>query len=531
MKMIQPQLLAAACCAAFAVSVQAAGTLVYCAEASPDGFDSAQFTSGTTFDAAGHAIFDRLVGFEKGSTKAIPSLATSWSASPDGKTYTFKLRQGVKFHTTDYFKPTRDFNADDVVFTFMRMFDKNHPFRKAYNTEFPYAVDTGLASNVSAVEKVDAQTVRFVLKAPDADLAIKIAMPFASILSAEYADQLLKAGRAADINQKPVGTGPFIFKRYQKDAQIRYAGNKAYWDKGAVKVDNLVFAIATDPSVRYQKMKAGECQIMSYPRPSDLAVMKTDPKLKMLTAPGFNIGYLSYNMDKPQLKKREVRQALDMAINRQAIIDAVYQGQGQAASNPFPSSLWSYNKSLKNAPYNVAAAKALLAKAGYPNGFELSLWAMPVQRPYNPNAKLMAEMIQSDWAKIGVKAKIVSYEWGEYLKRMKRGEHDAGLMGWTGDYASPDNFLGVLLSCEAVNGSNYSRYCDKEFDTLVVKARTLNDQAERAKLYSQAQTIFKRDLPWTTIAHSIVNQPMRKEVNGFKISPFGDYEFTGVSVK
>ena len=131
----------------------------------------------------------------------------------------------------------------------------------------------------------------------------------------------------------------------------------------------------------------------------------------------------------------------------------------------------------------MAAAKALLAKAGYPNGFELSLWAMPVQRPYNPNAKLMAEMIQSDWAKIGVKAKIVTYEWGEYLKRMKRGEHDAGLMGCTGDYASPDNFLGVLLSCEAVNGSNYSRYCNKEFDALIIKARTLNDQAERAKLY------------------------------------------------
>ncbi|RBH44281.1 ABC transporter substrate-binding protein, partial [Pseudomonas sp. MWU13-2860] len=131
----------------------------------------------------------------------------------------------------------------------------------------------------------------------------------------------------------------------------------------------------------------------------------------------------------------------------------------------------------------------------------------------------------------GVKAKIVTYEWGEYLKRMKRGEHDAGLMGWTGDYASPDNFLGVLLSCEAVNGSNYSRYCNKEFDALIIKARTLNDQAERAKLYSQAQTLFKRDLPWTTIAHSIINQPMRKEVNGFKISPFGDYQFSGVSVK
>ena len=437
----------------------------------------------------------------------------------------------MKFHTTDYFKPTREFNADDVVFTFMRMFDKNHPFRKAYNVEFPYASDTGLDANVASVEKVDPYTVKFNLKNPDSDLVIKIAMPFASIQSAEYADKLMKDGKASQINQLPVGTGPFVFKRYQKDAQIRYAANKDYWKKGEVKVDNLVFAITTDASVRYQKMKAGECHIMSYPRPTDLAAMKTDPALKMMTAPGFNIGYLAYNVEKPQFKKLEVRQALDMAINRKAIIDAVYQGQGQEASNPFPASLWSYNKSLKNAPYDVAKAKALLAKAGYPNGFEMNLWAMPVQRPYNPNAKLMAEMIQADWAKIGVKAKIVTYEWGEYLKRMKNGEHDAGLIGWTGDYASPDNFLGVLLTCEAVGGSNYARYCNKDFDSLVLKARTTSDVKERTKLYMKAQEIFKRDLPWSTIAHSTVNQPMRKEVNGFKISPFGDYTFQGVSVK
>ncbi|WP_293762819.1 ABC transporter substrate-binding protein [uncultured Aquitalea sp.] len=531
MQAAKKMLLAASLIAGASMAAQAAGTLIYCSEASPEGFDSAQFTGGNTFDAAGHAMFNRLVEFEHGSTKAVPGLAESWSVSPDGKTYTFKLRKGVKFHTTDYFKPTREFNADDVVFTFMRMFDKNHPFRKAYNVEFPYASDTGLDANVASVEKVDPYTVKFNLKNPDSDLVIKIAMPFASIQSAEYADKLMKDGKASQINQLPVGTGPFVFKRYQKDAQIRYAANKDYWKKGEVKVDNLVFAITTDASVRYQKMKAGECHIMSYPRPTDLAAMKTDPALKMMTAPGFNIGYLAYNVEKPQFKKLEVRQALDMAINRKAIIDAVYQGQGQEASNPFPASLWSYNKSLKNAPYDVAKAKALLAKAGYPNGFEMNLWAMPVQRPYNPNAKLMAEMIQADWAKIGVKAKIVTYEWGEYLKRMKNGEHDAGLIGWTGDYASPDNFLGVLLTCEAVGGSNYARYCNKDFDSLVLKARTTSDVKERTKLYMKAQEIFKRDLPWSTIAHSTVNQPMRKEVNGFKISPFGDYTFQGVSVK
>ena len=516
---------------AASIAAQAAGTLIFCSEASPEGFDSSQYTGGTTFDASGHALFNRLVEFKKGTTDIAPSLAESWTVSTDGLTYTFKLRKGVKFHTTDNFTPSRDFNADDVAFTFGRMSDKNHPFNKAYPAGFPYASDTGIATNIESITKVDPLTVVFKLRKPDGDMLAKVAMPFASVLSLEHADKLVAAGQAPMINQQPVGTGPFVLKRYQKDAQIRYAKNTAYWNAKEVLVDNLIFAITPDASVRVQKLKAGECHIMSQPKPQDIASMRADPALKMDSAPGFNVGYVSYNTEKPYTSKLEVRQALDMAINRKAIVEAVYQGQGQEAANPFPASLWSYNKSLKNAAYSPEKAKELLKKAGYPDGFELTLWAMPVQRPYNPNAKLMAEMIQADWAKIGVKAKITQYEWGEYLKRLKAGEHDTGLIGWTGDYASPDNFLGVLLTCEAVGGSNYARYCSKDFDALVLKARNSTNQKERTELYMKAQEVFKRDMPWTTVAHSTVNQPMRKEVQGFMISPFGDYNFEGVSVK
>ena len=530
MKNLSKLALALSLSAAALVS-HAAGTMVYCSEASPEGFDTAQYTAGQTFDAAGMALFNRLVEFERGTTKVVPALAESYDTAPDGLTYTFHLRKGVKFHTTEFFTPTRPFNADDVVFTFMRMFDKGNAFAKAYPAQYPYAGDTGLDSNVASVRKTDANTVVFLLKKPDPDLLAKIAMPVFSILSAEHADKLLAAGTPALINQQPVGTGPYILKRYQKDSQIRYAGNKEYWNPKDVKLDNLIFAITTDGAVRAQKIKAGECQAMSYPKPQDLASLKADPKLKVITAPGFNIGYLSYNTEKPTTGKLEVRQALDMAINRKAIIDAVYQGQGQEASNPFPSSLWSYNPALKNPPMDIEKAKALLKKAGYPDGFEITLWSMPVQRPYNPNAKLMAEMIQADWAKIGVKAKIVSYEWGEYLKRMKAGEHEAGLVGWSGDYASPDNFLGVLLTCEAVGGSNYSRYCSKEFDALVLKARNSLDPKERTTLYMKAQEVFKRDMPWSTIAHSTVSLPMAKGVDGLKISPFAVFDFAGVSNK
>ncbi|WP_028537285.1 ABC transporter substrate-binding protein [Paludibacterium yongneupense] len=524
-------LLLAASLAAASSLASAAGTLIFCSEGSPAGFDPGQFTSGTDFDASAETIFNRLVQFQRGGTKLEPGLAEKWSVSPDGLTYTFNLRKGVKFHTTEYFKPTRDFNADDVLFTFNRMLDKDNPFRKAYPTEFPYFTDMGMNDNIVKIEKVDANTVRFVLKTVDASFLADLAMSFSSIQSAEYADKLLKEGRAQDINSKPIGTGPFIFKSYQKDASIRYAGNKQYWKKGDVKIDNLVFAITTDPSVRNQKLKAGECQVTVYPRPADLAGLKADPKVKVLSQSGFNLGYVAYNVKHKELSKLEVRQALDMAINKKAILSAVYQGSGQLATNPMPPTQWSYNKALKDAPYDIAKAKALLAKAGYPHGFSLNLWAMPVQRPYNPNAKLMAELIQSDWAKIGVKANIVTYEWGEYLKRAKSGEHDAMLIGWTGDNGDPDNWLGVLLGCDAMNGNNFSKFCYKPYEALIQKGKRSANVAERTKDYMQAQVIVKQQVPMTPIAHSTVNQPISTRVTGFLVSPFGLNSFYGVGIK
>ncbi|QDQ26114.1 ABC transporter substrate-binding protein [Chitinimonas arctica] len=514
-----------------ATGASAATTLKYCSEGSPAGFDPGQYQAGTDFDATAETIFNRLVEFERGATRVIPGLAEKWEVSPDGLSYTFYLRKGVKFHSNETFKPSRDFNADDVVFTFERMLKTDHPYRKAYATEFPYFTDMGLDGTLAKVEKIDPQTVKFTLKTVDAAFLADLAMSFASVHSAEYADSLLKAGKPSQINVAPIGTGPFVFKSYQKDAIIRFTANKEYWRKGEVKIDNLLFAITTDSAVRAQKLKAGECDVAFQPKPADIAVLKADPKINVLSQAGFNVGYVAYNVKHKPLENVAVRRALDMAINKKAIIDAVYQGSGQPATNPMPPTQWSYNKNLKDAGYNVEAAKAMLAKAGLANGFEISLWAMPVQRPYNPNAKLMAEMIQADWAKIGVTAKITSYEWGEYLKRAKAGEQDTGMFGWTGDNGDPDNWLGTNLSCDAVGGGNYAQWCDKEFDKLVTDAKRTTDVKKRTELYGKAQEIFKREMPWTTIAHSTVNVPVSKKVEGFKISPFGLMSFYGVSIK
>ena len=514
-----------------ASSAATAGNMIFCSEGSPAGFDPGQYTTGTDFDAAAETVFNRLTQFERGGTAVEPGLAEKWEISDDGLVYTFHLRPGVKFHSTEYFKPSRTFNADDVLFTFERMLNAEHPFRKAYPSEFPYFTDMGMDANIAKLEKLDDMTVRFTLNTVDAAFIQNLAMSFASIHSAEYADQLLKAGKASDINTKPVGTGPFVFGRYQKDAQIRFKGNQDYWQAGEVKLDNLIFAINTDASVRYQKLKTGECQATLNPRPADLAAMKADPNLKVIEQAGFNLGYIAYNVTHAPLDKLEVRQALDMAVNKNAIIEAVYQGAGQKAVNSLPPTQWSYDKSVQDAGYNPGKAKELLKAAGIAEGTEITLWAMPVQRPYNPNAKLMAEMLQADWAKVGIKAKIVTYEWGEYIKRTKAGEHDTMLIGWTGDNGDPDNWLGVLYGCDAVDGNNFSKWCNAEFDQLIKDGKRLTDKEQRTALYMKAQHVLKAHVPITPIAHSTVNQPLRLSVEDFKVSPFGLNSFYGVDNK
>lgn len=509
---------------------KAAKTLIYCSEGSPAGFDPAQYTAGTDFDASAYPIFNGIVQFKRGETEIEPGLAESWDISEDGKTYTLNLRKGVKFGKTDYFTPKRDFNADDVIFTIERLIDTDFAFNKDYPAEFPYSVGMGLPEIIDKVEKVDDYTVKITLNETNAPFLQNLAMPFAYVHSAEYAKQLQDAGKAADLNTKPVGTGPFVFTSYQKDAQIRYAKNPDYWNKDDIHIDNLVFVITKDSAVRAQKVQAGECNVSAYANPSEVDSAKKSGKANVLDDAGFNVGYLGYNTEKPDLKDVNVRRALDMAINKDAIINAVYQGSGIKATNPMPPTQWGYNEDIKDAPYDIEKAKALLAEAGVKN-LEIDLWYMPVQRPYNPNAKLMAEMIQSDWAKIGVKAKLVTYEWGEYLKRAGKGEPEAILAGWTGDNGDPDNWLGVLLSCDAVNGNNYSRWCNAEFDKLVMDARANTNQDERIANYKQAQVIFKDQLPWTTVANSVVTVLTTPNVKDYKISPLGSIRFDGVDIE
>jgi dipeptide transport system substrate-binding protein len=525
-------LLAAICVPALlAAAPLSAKTLVYCSEGSPENFYPAVNTTGTSFDANSQ-IYSRIVDFERGGTQVVPGLAERWEILDDGKTYVFYLRKNAKWHSNRNFKPTRTANADDIIFSIERQWKEDHPFFKVTSSNHSYFGDMGMPKLLKSVEKVDDYTVKITLNQPEAPFLSNLAMEYAGVQSKEYADAMLKAGTPEKIDQEPIGTGPFFLVQYQKDAIIRYRAFPEYYG-GKAKIDDLVFAITPDASVRWAKLQKGECHVMPYPNPADLPAMRADPNVTVLEQPGLNIGYLAYQTQKKPFDDARVRKAFNMAINKKAIIDAVYLTTGIAAKNPIPPSMWSYNDAVKDDPYDPEAAKKLLAEAGYPNGLETDLWAMPVQRPYNPNARRIAELMQADLDKIGVKAEIKSFEWGEYRKRAQAGEHQMAQLGWTGDNGDPDNFLHTLLGCASAqgpSGSNIAKFCYKPFDDLVVKAKITSDQTERTELYKQAQMIFKEQAPWFTIAHAVQLKPVRKEVVDFKLSPFGRHTFYGVDL-
>lgn len=508
-----------------------AQTFVYCSEGSPIAFNPQITTDGTSNNAASYTIYNRLVDFAPGSTEIIPSLAESWEVSKDKLTYIFNLRRGVKFHTTKYFNPSRDFNADDVLFSFNRQKEVTHPFHHVGGGLYEYFQSMEMGKLIKEIVKVDDFKIKIVLAYPNAAFLANMAMPFMSILSKEYGEKLIASKEANNIDHYPVGTGPFVYIRYIKDNQVRYKHNTKFF--GTIPpIKNLVISITPDANVRYQKLKTGECHFIYDPAPSDLPSIKKNKKIKIVQGAGLNVAYLAFNTDKKPFDNLQVRLAISHAFNKKAYVKAIYMGHAVVAKNPLPPGIWSYDDSIKDYNYDPALAKKLLKKAGYEKGFETEIWTLPINRPYNPNGKKMGEMMQADLAAIGIKAKLVTYDWATYLSKANKGEHSLIQMGWTGDNGDPDNFLNILLGCASiVSGSNLSRWCDKKFNSAITQAIRENDLGKRTKLYQRAQKIFKKEAPWVPIAHSVVYRAMLEEVQGYKLSPLGHDVFSSVKLE
>ena len=312
-----------------------------------------------------------------------------------------------------------------------------------------------------------------------------MAMDFASILSAEYFDTMMKEGTPNAADREPIGTGPFQFVSYQKDATIRYKAFDQHWRAGR-RSTTWSTRSRRDATARYAKLKTGECHVMAFPKPADLDADEEGPEhQRCCRRKGLNVGYIAFNVEKKPFDNKLVRQALNMAINKEAILKRCTRAPARSRRTRFRRPSGATTTRSRTIRTTRPRRRQLLAQAGYPNGFEVDLWYLPVTRPYNPDGKRMAELIQADWEKIGVKAKLVTYEWAEYRKRSKTGEQHAMMFGWSGDNGDPDNFFVPLLGCEAVKGGgNVARWCNKD-----VRGPGAEGQAQSPKQADRAEAL------------------------------------------
>ncbi|MGC4377014.1 ABC transporter substrate-binding protein [Fictibacillus sp. Mic-4] len=495
------------------------GTLIYARGGDSVKLDPATVTDGESFIATAQ-VTETLVDYDKESTKVVPGLAKSWEMSKDGKTYTFHLEKGVKFHDGT------PFNADAVVYNFNRWFKSKDAKTFAYFKSQFSGFEGEKEAVIKEVKAIDDNTVQFTLNRPQAPFLKNLAMsPFAISSPAaikKYGDKYI---------EHPVGTGPFVFKEWKRNDTITLEKNKDYWKKGLPKLDKVIIKVIKDNSARLNALVKGEVDLIDGVNPSEVDKVKSNSKLQLFERPPMNIGYLGFNVEKKPFNNKKVRQALSYAINKKEIVKNFYEGTAEPAKNPMPPTIAGYNDSIQDYDLDLDKAKKLLKEAGYPNGFKMDLWAMPVPRPYMPNGQKVAEAIQSDFAKIGVKAKIVTMEWATYLDKLQDGQAPMFMLGWTGDNGDADNFLYALLDKDSIGSNNYSRYKNEEVHKLLLQAQTETDEAKRNDIYKKVQEIIHNDAPWVPLAHSKPQLAGKSTIKGFFPHPTGTQSFADVTIE
>jgi peptide/nickel transport system substrate-binding protein len=360
------------------------GTLIFGRGGDSITLDPSQVLDGESAKVC-DAIYDTLVQYREDTTDIEPALAETWESSADGLTWTFYLRQGVQFHDGT------PFDAGAVVFSLTRPNALSGNFYQEF---------------ISRIIALDASTVQIQLKTPYAPFISTLAGTEVSIVSPAAVEHF-----GENFGNNPVGTGPFKFIQWDRNDKIVLAANEAHW---AVKppLDRLIFRSIPDNSVRLLELQQGNLHAMEFPNPDEIPLIQGDPRLELLMQPSLNVGYLAMNMEKAPFDNLKVRLAINHAINKTQIVEHLYQGLGIPAKNPIPPTLWSYDDTIEDYAYDPVLAKQLLTEVGYPDGFETTLWALPVPRPYIPNGRALAEILQSELRNIGIEAKIVTYDWG-----------------------------------------------------------------------------------------------------------------------
>lgn len=450
-------------------------------------------------------VYENLVQFSEGSSSIEAVLAESWRISADLLEYAFELRKNVYFHDG-----TR-FDADGVVFNFERQMKKDHPYRLG-NCE---CFESNFAL-LESVKKTGDHSVSFRLKKPYTPFLELLAMTPLAIASPAAVKK-----HGADFYKNPCGTGPFIFKKWIRADSIVLARNDKYWREKA-KIDSIIFKTIPDNKLRLMQLYSGLINIMDGINPDDIETIKRNPEITLLTEPGMNIGYIAMNTEKPPFDKKEVRRAVNHAINKKAIINFLYQQTATLAKNPLPPNIFGYNNEISGYGYDIEEARRLLKQAGIENGFKTKLFVIPITTMSFPEPDKVAGAVIANLKDAGIEVEKYSCDWGEYQKKVMDGEHEMAMFVWSADIPDPDNFLYVLLDKDnTVKGQaqNVSFYKNDVLHYTLMKAQSALDDGERAELYKKAQEIIHEDSPWVPMTHANQMIAFRNSVKNIKLSP------------
>ncbi len=459
-------------------------------------------------------VYDGLVRYKDGTLEVEPALATDWTISDDGTEYTFELRDGVTFHDGSAF------NAEAVEFHFDRMLDEDHP----YHDTGPFPLSF-FFSAVEDVEAVDADTVRFKLKEPYAPFLSNLAYPTGLIVSPAAVKE-----HGADFGRNPSGTGPFKFAEWESNAKVVITRNDDYWD-GAPALEAVVFRPITDANTRVAEMLSGGIDVMVEIPPDSVASFDGNGFVLHEQA-GPHLWFLILNAKEGPMADKRVRQAVNYAIDKKSLVENVLQNTAEIAAGPTPPAFsWAYNEELEPYPYDPAKAKALLDESGHA-GASLTFYVTEGGSGMLDPVP-MGAAIQADLAKVGLDVKIETYEWNTFLGKVNpglEGKADMAEMAWmTND---PDTLPFLALRTDAwpdKGGFNSGYYSNPKVDELLEAARASTDQAERARLYREMQTIVRDDAPWAFIANWKQNAATSDAVSNFKLQPSFFLLLKGVS--
>jgi peptide/nickel transport system substrate-binding protein len=497
------------------VPAQSASTLVVGLVAEPVALDPAQVTD-LNSNRVGRRVVETLVAFADESTQIVPGLAESWTIAKDGLTYTFKLRKGIAFHDGT------PFNAQAVKFSIERQINPEHPANKL--GKYPFAAY--FFGNVKAVEAMDEATVRFVLKEPRASFLAIMTAGAASIVSPTAA---MKSGQ--DYAVSPVGTGPFKFGSWDRGQRVVLEKNPSYW-RYPVKVDRVIYRPVTEDQARLTELLTGGLDLIVGTPPDFVAQLENHPKVTLQKQVGAHVWYLGFNNTKKPFDDKRVRQALNYAVNKEAIVRDVLKGTGAVSKGPVLPGTWGDEGGLKAFPYDPERAKKLLAEAGLPSGFSTTLW-VPESGSGMQSPVAMSTIIQSNLKAVGVNVTLQTMEWGTFLAKLRTKEQDMFALSWMAGSEDPDLVMYPLLHSSQWTpvGPNRAMYKNTRFDEVLAQARLVTDQAKRAELYREAQRLLHDDPPWIFIDHEVQTAAFSKRVQGFKLHPSFDLRVETISLK